>query len=70
LREWIRDGYNGYLVAPGDESKLAERIVRVLQSPEVSREFVQRNFEIVRTRASQSAGMERMEEIYRLLATR
>jgi glycosyltransferase involved in cell wall biosynthesis len=70
LREWIRDGYNGYLVAPGDESKLAERIVRVLQSPEVSREFVQRNLEIVRTRASQSAGMERMEEIYRLLATR
>lgn len=70
LREWIHDGRNGYLVAPDDVNGLAERIVRVLNSPALSREFAQRNFEVIRMRASQSANMERMENIYQMLATR
>jgi glycosyltransferase involved in cell wall biosynthesis len=68
LREWIRDGHNGYLVAPDNANKLAECILRMLRSPQLAREFAERNCEIVRTRASQAISMDRMERIYRELA--
>jgi L-malate glycosyltransferase len=67
LREWISDGHNGYLVGPKDPQALADRIVRVLRSPEVARDFAQRNRQIISARASQAANMGRMEALYETL---
>ena len=35
LTEYIRDGYNGFLVPPGDSAALAKEIIRVLCDPEL-----------------------------------
>jgi glycosyltransferase involved in cell wall biosynthesis len=35
-RHLIKDGYNGYLVTPGDPSELAEKITTILEKPELS----------------------------------
>ena len=70
LREWITDGWNGYLVAPLDPALLANRIVHLLKNPEIAAEFAVRNREIVKQRASQSANMAAMERIYQRLTNR
>ena len=68
LREWVKDGWNGFLVEPKDVSRLAECITRLLTEPALAREFAKRNLEIVSTRASQIENMARMEVIYRKLS--
>lgn len=70
LREWIRDGYNGYLVSPADVDLLSKRIVKVLRSAALRQDFARQNLSIVRTRGSQAASMSRMEAIYAELAAR
>jgi glycosyltransferase involved in cell wall biosynthesis len=68
LREWVRDGWNGYLVSPLDSQRLAEHIVYVLKNPEIAAEYARRNRKIVKERANQDRNMARMAEIYRGLA--
>jgi glycosyltransferase involved in cell wall biosynthesis len=65
LREWVRDGWNGYLVSPRDSQRLAERIIHVLKSPEIAAEYARRNRKIVEDRASQEMNMARVADIYR-----
>lgn len=67
LREWISDGWNGYLVAPRDAGALAGRIRDVLADRDAAKTFGTRNREIVNQRASQHANMAQMERIYRQL---
>ncbi len=47
-REVVEDGVNGLLVPIGDQEKLKEAILRVLQDRELAGEFVQRSGERVR----------------------
>jgi glycosyltransferase involved in cell wall biosynthesis len=70
LREWIDDGHNGYLVDPQSPSTLARRIIEVLRTPQKADTFAAYNLELVRTRASQTVHMDRMEKIYERLARR
>jgi glycosyltransferase involved in cell wall biosynthesis len=65
LREWIRDGWNGYLVAPSGKDALAQRIVQLLKDVELRETFAVRNLELIRQRAEQASEMVRMEELYR-----
>ena len=67
LREWITDGWNGYLVAPADHVLLAKRIIYLLKNPDIAQEFALRNRAIVKHRASQAANMSIMEHIYQRL---
>jgi hypothetical protein len=67
LREWIRNGWNGYLVSPSDTSALAKRIIHILKNPEIAAEYARRNHEIVEERAKQTTHMARMADIYREL---
>lgn len=64
LREWIRDGWNGYLVPPRDAEAIAARLVSLLTNAELRSLYAARNLEIVRERATQQANMARMEELY------
>ena len=70
LREWITEGWNGYLVAPFDHALLARRIIYLLKNPAIAREFAVRNMEIVKQRASQTVNMSMVEHIYQRLAKR
>jgi len=70
LREWITDGWNGFLVAPPDHELLATRIIYLLKNPGIVGEFAARNLEIVKQRASQAVNMSKIEHIYQRLANR
>ena len=49
IREWVKDGQNGYLVPPRDSTVLAESIVKVIIDSENAIEgFIQYNIEMVR----------------------
>lgn len=70
LREWITDGWNGYLVDPLDHALLAKRIVHLLKNPGIAVQFATRNREIVKQRASQAVNMQKIEHVYQRLAGR
>ena len=70
LREWITDGWNGFLVAPPDHELLARRIISLLKNPDIVSQFATRNLEIVQQRASQADHMSKIEHIYHRLANR
>ena len=66
-REWLESGKNGLLFPPGDWNALAENIINALHKPELRREAAKSNWEIVKSRASWSASMTRMEQQYHRL---
>ncbi|MBI4425639.1 MAG: glycosyltransferase family 4 protein [Elusimicrobia bacterium] len=39
VKDLLRDGENGYLVAPEDETRMAERILELVRRPELAREL-------------------------------
>jgi glycosyltransferase involved in cell wall biosynthesis len=39
ISDWLRDGWNGFLIPPGDEACLAKRIERLLLDPSLASEF-------------------------------
>jgi glycosyltransferase involved in cell wall biosynthesis len=68
-REAIIEGETGYLVEPGDDSMMAERIISLLADRERARQMGERGFMVVREKFSCEALLERTEELYeRLLA--
>ncbi len=69
LREWIRDGQNGFLVAP-DAQALAEVIERYLADPDRWRQaFREPNLRLVRERADESAAADQLVALYRSVAS-
>lgn len=66
LPELIEDGKSGYLVDPGDEEALAERILRLLRNPEKAREMGRFGREKVQT----SYTVERMVQMTEALFDR
>ena len=64
-REWIKDGYNGYLVPLKNPEKLAERILTVLNDEEQMKIMGRRNLEIVSERGSWKANIDRFDSIIR-----
>ena len=70
-REAVVEGETGYVVAPGDDAGMAERIVSLLQEPERAREMGRRGREVVERKFSCEAQLARTEQLYaRLLARR
>lgn len=70
LREWIREGWNGFLVEAQDADQLAARILWLLENRAKAMEFARRNASIVEERASQAANMSQMETLYRAMSAR
>jgi L-malate glycosyltransferase len=68
-REAIREGETGYLVKPGDDEMMAERIVSLLADPDRARRMGERGLQVVNENFSCEALLERTHELYqRLLA--
>ncbi len=49
IRDWITDGYNGYLVPLRDPEVLSKMLIRLLDNPDGNNEvFIKRNIELVK----------------------
>ena len=70
-REAIVEGQTGYIVAPGDERTMAERITSLLNDPQRAREMGQNGLRVIRQKFSCEAQVEQTERLYgRLLEQR
>lgn len=64
VREWITDGWNGFLVQPRSIEQVAARITRLLKDTDKRNAFASRNEEIIRQRGNQAEIMPWMEQAY------
>jgi glycosyltransferase involved in cell wall biosynthesis len=64
IPETIRDGETGFLVPPGDDAALADRILRLLENPERASRFGCAARELCRTRFSTGQFARAMSEVY------
>jgi glycosyltransferase involved in cell wall biosynthesis len=63
-REAVIDGETGYIVAPGDDEAMADRIIALLGSPSQARLFGERGRETVLRRFSIQSQRARVETLY------
>jgi len=66
-REWITDGWNGYIVPVRDPKALANKIIKLLENKEERDLFGKRNMELITERADHEKHMLKMEELYESL---
>ncbi len=66
-REAIVEGETGWIVAPGDHTALAARIVELLRNPECAREMGEHGRQIVKQKFSREAQLARIESLYQQL---
>ena len=64
LPEQVQDGENGFLVPEGDYVALAERIIYMIEHPEVWGDFGRRAREIVTEKFNSDILIEKQIEIY------
>lgn len=69
-KEWINDGWNGYVSQRKDSKALATRIIALLSDEEKQKLFGKRNREIAEEKSDQEKCMEKMENIYKDLIER
>jgi len=67
--EAITDGHNGFVVTPGDDLQIADRIVRLLNDRRQAREMGERGYRIVAERFSPEVQLRRVELLYERLLT-
>lgn len=66
-REAVADGETGYIVRPGDDKMMAERIISLLREPQRAREMGERGRRLVEEKFSCAAQLERTEDLYERL---
>ena len=62
--KWIKNGENGFVVAPSDLDELAEKIIYLLKRETIRKEFGKKNRRIVKERAEYENEMTKMENLY------
>jgi glycosyltransferase involved in cell wall biosynthesis len=62
--EWIRDGWNGYIVRRGDSDAIAQAIIRLLGDGAARMAFGVRSTEIAIEKGDHATNMRKMEELY------
>jgi glycosyltransferase involved in cell wall biosynthesis len=70
LREWIKDGVNGFLVDPSDSNALAQAILSALDQGHLRAEARQYNTRLIAEKAEYGHVMERAEIFYQELIER
>jgi glycosyltransferase involved in cell wall biosynthesis len=64
LPEMVEDGHTGYLVPPRDEKALSDAIVRLLQDPELRRQYGSNGKRKIETECSPSAVAQKTLAVY------
>jgi glycosyltransferase involved in cell wall biosynthesis len=67
LREWITDGWNGYLIDQTNQVQIAQTIIKALKNKDNFEIMRQRNWKILKERADYYKNMNVVEEMYREL---
>jgi len=70
IPEMITDGENGFLVKPRDSAALAEGITKLLREPEKAKEMGVKSRKLVEDKFSMDVVTNRLEEVYRLAASK
>jgi glycosyltransferase involved in cell wall biosynthesis len=50
--DFVQDGWNGFLIDPGDVQGLAEALLKLLRDPDLRRQFGERGFALAKERYS------------------
>ena len=66
-REWIKDGYNGFVVQRGDPHSISEGLLKLLDSDELRRFFGERCFKVARERADWDKNFEKFMKMFHAL---
>jgi len=66
-REWVKNGVNGFLFPPRSPSKLAEKIIQLVENEDKRKRFGEKCLHIVKQRASWESCVNKMETIYQSL---
>jgi len=65
LREWIKDGQNGYLVNVNDIEEISHKIkYSLLMGTDERERFISRNLNIIKEKANYYSNMKQMEDLY------
>lgn len=62
IPDFVRPGWNGYLVEPGDVEGIADALLQLLNNPDLRREFGERGFALARERYSWEAVGEKLHQ--------
>jgi glycosyltransferase involved in cell wall biosynthesis len=65
-REWISDGENGFLVPIDQEKYLADKIVETIRNQDLRERSRQKNFSLIKEKASWEVTLEKTKEIYQM----
>jgi glycosyltransferase involved in cell wall biosynthesis len=65
IPEILQDGKNGFLIEPGDEEQLADRMLRLAADPDLARRFGQTGREYAERELSVDIKMQQLHESYR-----
>ena len=66
-REWISDEKNGFLVPINEPTKLAERIIQVLQNNFDRQSVIEKNYDLIKEYRIYETNMAQKEKIYNKL---
>lgn len=64
ISEFIDDGINGFLVEPGNIDELTQKIIYVLQNPELATQAVEKLYDKVKEKNNCNQYFEKLEKIY------
>ncbi|MBI2910184.1 MAG: glycosyltransferase family 4 protein [Chloroflexi bacterium] len=64
VTEFVKDGWNGWVVPPRDHVALAQAIVKLIKDGETRQTFVERNLALVKDKADFDGEMGKIEALY------
>lgn len=70
IREWVKDGWNGYLFNPRDPKNIVQVIVRALKNKDNFEVMMKRNWDLLKERADYYKNMKLAEEMYYRLVSK
>ena len=70
VRDLVEDGVNGFLVLFGDVNALAEKIIYLMEHPEIAKEMGKKGREIIEKEFSLNVILPQMEALYKEILER
>lgn len=70
IREWVRDGKNGYIVSCLNDNDVSEAIIKILSDKGKTNSFIKINLAQVREKADFDKNMKNIENLYEKLITK
>jgi len=66
-KEWVIDGYNGFLAPPKNPNEVSKRVLTLLKKSHLSQEMGQKNISIAKNKANWEKNIDKLEAIYKSL---